>query len=134
MATGVFEVDPDFILGNLSAEDLQEIGLFNTIENKLVNFIVTERLPPNTPDIDLDPIPFKLSTRHYGGEYSRYILADKAGNILHNGAINRRQTEIVKFQDKCYLVAVVEVNHSPREGQGMYAKFAIGEIVTNIGP
>ncbi len=130
----VSEVNPDFILGNLSVEDLQKIGLFNTIEKKLVNFIVTKRLSPSTADVDLDPIPFKLSTRHYGGEYSRYTLADKAGNTLHEGAINRRQTEIVKLQDKCYLVAVVEVNHNPKEAQGMYAKFAVGEIVTKIQP
>jgi len=41
------------------------------------------------------------------------------------------QTEIFQSGDKYYLVAVVEVNHSPKNGDP-YAKFAIGEIPVRV--
>lgn len=130
----VTEAEPNFILGNLSVEDLQKLNLFNSIEKQLIDFIVTERLPPNTPNIDLDPLPLELSTKNYGGEYSRYTLMDESGKTLHDGAIYRRQAEIVGVQDRYYLVAVTEVNHEAKEDRNKYAKFAIGEIVISIEP
>lgn len=129
----VSKVSPDFILGDLSVRDLHKIKLFNTIKKQSDGFIVTDRLPPDTSNIDLDPIPFKLSTKNYGGEYSRYIFTDETDNVLHEGSIYRRQAEIMKLQGKYYLVSVVEVDHSPGSGKNKYAKFAVGEIVIDIG-
>lgn len=130
--TIISETSPDFILGTLDRTGLEDIGMFNSIQRQLVGFIVTDRLPPNTNGVDLDPIPLKLSTREYGGEYSRYTLTDKRGNILHQGSIYRRQTEIVKLNGRYYLICVVEVNHSLKEGENIYAKFAVGEISLDL--
>jgi hypothetical protein len=127
------EAKPDSTLGYINAENLKDIRLFNSIKN-LRGFIVTDRLPPGTRNIDLDPIPFRLSTRTYGNEYSRYILSDKTDSVVHNGCIMRKQAEIVEINGGYYLVAVVEVNHNPVEGEKPYAKFAAGEIIVDIAP
>ena len=79
--------------------------------------------------MDLDPVELRLSTGVYSGDYSRYALTDAAGEVLHEGQIYRRQAEVVKIGQRYYLVAVVEVNHSPSEADEIYAKFAIGEIL-----
>ncbi|MBI5555812.1 MAG: hypothetical protein HY920_08195 [Elusimicrobia bacterium] len=128
----VVQGKPDSVVGTVTLHDLRQCAIFNTLDQKLENFIVTERLAPNSADLDLNPIPFRISTGEYGSEYSRYALIDKDGVILHKGAIYRRQAEIVTIAGKYYLVAVTEVNHNPKEGEGIYAKFAIGEIVTNM--
>lgn len=130
----VSEKEPQFMFGNVHTEDFQAVNFYNSIGRKIDNFIVTHRLPPHSSDIDLDPIPLTLSTRDYGGEYSRYILSDEEENVVYVGAIYRRQAEIVKLQDTYYLIAVTEVNHNPQEGEELYAKFAVGKIVVQIEP
>lgn len=116
-----------FTLGYLAREEVMELPWQIDFETGLTHFLVTERLPADSSDINLDPLPFHLSTGVYGGEYSRYQLSDKSGEIIHSGSIYRKQTEIISWQDKNYLVAVVEVNHLPQQGPA-YAKFAFGEI------
>ena len=127
----VSEADPDFVFGMLSREDLRQVGLFNIIRQQLRGFFVTGRLEPNTENVDLGLLPFRISTLDYAGEYSGYALSDTAGQFMHGGRIYRRQAEIVRHQGKNYLVAVVEVNH---EGQSPYAKFVVGEVLVDIVP
>lgn len=130
----VSEADADFILGVLGREDLRRVGLFNEIRPQLRGFFVTRRLEPNAANIDIGPLPFRLSTLNYAGEYSGYALSDTAGQFMQDGRIYRRQADVVSHQGKYYLVAVVEVNHEPGEGQSPYAKFAVGELLVDIEP
>ncbi len=127
------KIAPNFVLGKLDIHNLKENCFFNKIRKNLENFILTDPLPPNRMGVDLDPIPLRLSTKNYGGEYTRYALIDNS-NETYEGRIYRRQGEIVKINDKHYLVCVVAVNHTVRENETMFAKFAIGEIKTSIEP
>ena len=128
--------DSDFVLGHVMRNDLREINLFNTMEGELDEFIVTGRLPADTQDVDLTPIPFKLSTGSYGNDRSPYTLTDTActagTDCKRVGWIQGRQAEIVKLGGKYYLVGVVEVNHTLKDSS--YAKFVVGEIATDIEP
>lgn len=124
----VFPLGADFPLGRLNARELRSAGLYTSVGQKLEPFVVTRRLPPDSANNDLDPIPFWLATKRYGGDFSRYALIDKAGDEVYRGSIYRKQTEIVKVDGRVYVIAVVEVDHEPEEGNQPYAKFAIGEM------
>lgn len=132
----VLSKDSAFILGSVSDQVLSGINLFNTMEGKLDEFIVTRRLPADTQDVDLTPIPFKLSTGTYENDCSQYTLTESAGDTLRGGHIKLRHAEIVKIRDEYYLVGVVEVNHSVDTIENVvrrpYAKFVVGEIVAEI--
>lgn len=122
-----------FLLGKLAAENLEEVGLFNSLKGT-ERFRVTERLPPNSQPVRLAPLPFGFSTSRYVGGYSAYVLADTSGNHLHEGNIYGRQAEIVHIGNRYYLVGVVEVNHLPAIGEEQYAKFEIRELAAVIEP
>lgn len=124
--------DDAFPLGRLTGQELQRAGLFNSLAPKLEPFLVTPRLPPDSANYDMDPIPFQLSTKRYGGDFSRFVLVDGQGKEVHRGSIYRKQTEIVRIGEKRYLIAVVEVDHEPAEGRRPYAKFAMGEIQLQV--
>jgi hypothetical protein len=128
----VFPKGADFALGRLGAQELRQAGLYSSVGQKLEPFVVTPRLPPDSGIIDLDPIPFRLATRRYGGDFSRYALVDEQGNERHQGSIYRKQTEIVEVSGRWYVIAVVAVDHEPDEGEQPYAKFAIGEIPLEV--
>jgi hypothetical protein len=124
----VFPMDADFSLGRLNPRELRSAALYTSVGQKLEPFVVTRRLPPDSANIDLDPIPFRISTNRYGGDFSRYTLVDDAGNEIYHGSIYRKQAEIVEVDGRVYVIAVVEVDHEPEEGDPPYAKFAIGEV------
>ena len=114
-------------------DDLREISLFDTVMTREDKFCVTGPLPAGTGNVDLKPLPFRLSTKEYGDDWSYYTLADTSGNILYDkGRIKRKGTEIVKLEGKYYLVGVVAVCHTLKECDTIFAKFIVAEIVTDI--
>jgi len=128
----VLASDGEFRLGRLTGEELRAAGLFSSLGRRLDPFVVTSRLPPDSAGVDLDPLPLKLSTRTYGGDFSRFVLIDSLG-VEYEGGIFRNQTQFLEVGGGVYLVAVVEVNHQPAEGQRPYAKFAVGEVQLRVG-
>lgn len=127
------KADPDFVLGHVKVDDLREISLFDTVMTREDKFCVTGPLPAGTGNVDLKPLPFRLSTKEYGDDWSYYTLADTSGNILYDkGRIKRKGTEIVKLEGKYYLVGVVAVCHTLKECDTIFAKFIVAEIVTDI--
>jgi hypothetical protein len=128
------EADSTFMLGTLESEDLRRSGLFNVIEEEARGFFVTGRLAAFSESVPLGPLPFRLSTLEFAGEYSGYRLSGPEGAALYEGRIYRRQAQIVNVGGRYYLVAVVEVNHELQEGQDPYAKFAVGEIRVALTP
>ncbi len=120
-----------FILGKIDKSFLEQLGWKIETGEQLYDFLVTDRLPPDTSGISLDPLPFILATGRYGGEYSRYRLQDGNGNPVMDGSIYRKQTQLFEWQNRKFLIAVVEVNHLPAGGQP-YAKFAIGELKAKV--
>ena len=127
-------LDPHFIYGNLPINDFYHFRFFNAIQESISHFFVTDRLPPFSSHINLDPLPFSLSTQSYGADYSRYTLTDTSGKRVYKGSIYRRQGHIISVNSRYYFVGVVEVNHNPQQNESMYAKFAFGEISPFIDP
>ena len=121
-------VKPHAILGTVAPSEISELSLFNDLSNTVHHFVVTDRLPPESEPVNLDPLPFSIKPQKYGGEYSRYDILDKDNKILHNGSIYRRQAETFRVKDYFYVISVVEVNHNPAPSANAYAKFAIGEL------
>ena len=117
-----------FELGVLENSEIREAGLFSDIAKSDL-FVVTPRLKPFTDKHDLDPIPYKLSTLKYSGDYSRLELTDINNIKVWSGSIYRKRFEIVQLSGKNYFLGVVEVNHDFMELDSMYAKFAIAEIL-----
>lgn len=117
----------DFDLGVLENSELDGAGLFSKIE-KTDLYVVTPRLKPFAKQFDLDPIPYKLATLRYGGDYSRLKLIDNNDSIVWSGSIYRKRFEIIELKEKSYFIGVVEVNHDFIELDSMYAKFAMAHI------
>jgi hypothetical protein len=123
--------DSSFPIGTLGQESLRQTLSELKLGSMVRHFIVTDRLAPATLNVDLDPLPFKLTTQTYSQDYSRFTLFTPEGQQAYVGSIYRKQAEIIRIKDVFYLVAVVEVNHQNNNG-GPYAKFALGEIVTHL--
>ena len=113
-------------------KELTQHPFFNGFQKKVEHFLVTKKLGPFSQHIDLSPLPFFLSTKHYGGDYSHYTLENNAGDILYEGSIYRRQSEIVHLNNNYYVVSVVAVNHNPQKEKKSYAKFAVGRLIPNV--
>lgn len=119
----------NFVLGVLDNSALRDANLFSDIEGSKL-FLVTQRLKPFSEVVDLDPIPFDLTTMKYSGDYSRFqLLDDDNAEILWSGSIYRKQFEIIKLKGKTYFIGIVEVNHDFSDPDSMYAKFAFAEIL-----
>jgi hypothetical protein len=116
------ESSQDFVLGVLNESELDEL----THEIKFDNFLVTDELKAGSSPIDLNPIPFRFTTKRYDKDYSRYALLDQAGNEIYNGSIKFRGAEFVTVSDAILMVAVVFVDH--RNNPDPTAKFAFGMI------
>ncbi len=121
----------DLPIGTLTPESLKQTLAELKLGSMVNHFIVTDRLAPATLSVELDPLPFKLTTQTYSQDYSRFTLFTPEGQRAYVGSIYRKQAEIIRIEDAFYLVAVVEVNHQNDNG-GPYAKFALGEIVTQF--
>ena len=121
----------DFSIGTLRAKELVRLGFSNDLGQELDNFVVTRRLGPGTSNYELNSLKLKLSTKKYSQDYSHYILSNDAGEQLHEGSIRRKGTEIIKVENKFYMIAVVEVDHGAQNNTP-YAKFAIGELRPGI--
>ncbi len=124
-----------FTHGYLSKENLRAQNLSNSLSLSIKpgKFVITDSLlRPYTPYYNLDPLPFYLSTRRYGGEYSRYALHNKKGEELYQGQIRGRGAEIIEIDGVYYFVAVTMVNHQFAELKDKYAKFAIGELAVEM--
>jgi hypothetical protein len=117
-----------FELGVLENSEIKGAGLFSSIEKSDL-FVVTPRLKPFSEQFDLDPIPFKLTTQRYGGDYSRLKLVDSNDSTVWDGSIYRKRFEIINLGGRDYFIGVVEVNHDFNEQDSMYAKFALAEIL-----
>jgi len=116
-------------IGTLPAPKNEKLFVLE-VDDEIINFVVTGRLRSEQKK-NLDPLPFTIKTDTYDDDYSHYVLTDTSDKEIHDGCIPLRQTEIFQSGDKYYLVAVVEVNHSPKNGDP-YAKFAIGEIPVRV--
>ena len=129
---GKFEVTTSgpkpFQHGVLENITLHNAGLFTEIK-KSDKYIVSPRLPPFSSVFDFDPIPLKIATKKYSGDYSRYDLLDKNDSIIWAGSIYRKRFEIIELEKRLYFLAVVEVNHEYTQQDSMYAKFAIAELI-----
>lgn len=126
-----------FYLGQLGIENLRQNNLFNIIIASKASKI-TRPLPPamikEKEVCDLGPkIPFDLSTGKYDRNESEYFLIDKDNTVIHSSEISLRGAEIVKVQDKWYLVGVVALNHELPSDQ-MYVKFEVRELVAELKP
>ncbi|RAP33490.1 hypothetical protein DID80_08030, partial [Candidatus Marinamargulisbacteria bacterium SCGC AAA071-K20] len=109
-----------FINAQLVAQTIQPVSQpvvehlgFNDIGSQIEHFIVTEKLGEFSEPLDLDPLPFHLKTKRFGGEYSRFQLLDKSQAVIYDGAIYRRQAQVIKLGDDYYVFSVVAVNHNP---------------------
>lgn len=128
------EEDSLFILGQVNSSFLRSSQLFNAFD-KTEDFVVTERLIPGGSDF-LSPFPFRIKTTTYANEYSHFQLLSKTDDqVIYEGRIYRRRFELVKLNNRHYFIAVVEVNHQPKDpdnamSRDPYAKFAIAEIRT----
>ena len=126
------EEDSLFILGQINDAYIKSANLFNGFQ-KTEDFVVTERLLLGESDL-LSPFPFKIQTTTYSNEYSHFQLIDKSTNkAVYEGRIYRRRFEVIELMNKHYFIAVVEVNHQPKDPENPmskdpYAKFAIAEI------
>ena len=119
-------------LGILENSTLRNANLYSEVEVSKSEFIVTPRLPPYTESFDLDPLPYKLATKRYSGDHSRYEIMNNQDEVVKEGSIYRKQFEIILLGDKNYLIGVVEVNHDFFQEDSMYAKFAFAEILKKV--
>jgi len=120
----------EFVLGNISYDELQHSGLFSGISKSDLYF-VTRRLHPGESE-DLDPIPFKIKATNYGGEYSRFQLKNKQDSMVWTGSIYRKRFHIIEIDERTYFIGVVEVNHEMAHADSIYAKIAMAEIIKTI--
>ena len=132
---GKFEVTTSgtkpFQHGVLENNTMYNAGLFTEIK-KSDRYIVSPRLPPFSAVFDFDPIPLKIATKKYSGDYSRHDLLDKNDSIICTGSIYRKRFEIIELEKRVYFLGVVEVNHEFAQPDSMYAKFAIAELIMSI--
>jgi hypothetical protein len=63
-----------------------------------------------------------------GQKLEPFVVTRRLPPDSANRSIYRKQAEIVEVDRRVYVIAVVEVDHEPEEGDPPYAKFAIGEV------
>lgn len=120
------------VLGHVDQKELEKLCFFNNIEQRIDHFIITTPLQ-SYQKYPLKPLGerMELQAGTFDNNYTQYILADGLGSQV-SGQLQGRNGEIINFNDKWYLVCVVETNHMQSDnGPPPFAKFAIGEIIVS---
>ncbi|EGQ7900730.1 hypothetical protein K2B98_004660 [Vibrio parahaemolyticus] len=131
----VFENGNKQILGALSPDVLNKMGYFD--EHSLTMSAYQVETFSATQKIDINTnLPFIVETKGFGNNFTKYKLLDRSDDkkVIHEGAILLRNAEIVKINNKHYLVSVIEVNHqvlTRSDGKTInpYAKIYVAEII-----
>jgi len=126
----VYAKDSQHIVGLLAQQELNAQGYHNSDDIELRPYRVETFASVQESDINRN-LPFTVATNGFSEDYTRFILKSKQdGSTLLEDAILRRGAKIFKYQQKYYLISVVQVNHAP-ESIEPYAKIYIAEIMIN---
>jgi len=124
----IFKNGKDLTLGNFAEKDLNDLGYFNGHTLDFIPYRVESFSASELVDINAN-LPFVIETKGFSENFTRYQLLDRHDHsvVIHEGAIELRNAEIVEVNERFYLVSVIEVNHQTL--MGAYAKIYVAEII-----
>lgn len=115
-----------FLLGYLRSVNIPGNIVFKKIQ-LTKDFSTTNRLKAGE-HTEIPQFGLRLSTQTFDGNgFCQYRLSNGTDKI-HEGLLKNNQGEIIEYNGKRYLIAVVEANFSTGESETMYAKLAIFEL------
>lgn len=118
------------VLGKISPAEINRMGYFRDIKIHLIPYRVVTLGSKQKEDINAN-LPFLVETRGFAENYTRYALISRKDNReIHEGAILLRGAEVVEYENRYYLISVVQVNHGLEDVEP-YAKIYIAEIHIN---
>ena len=112
------EGDKTFVLGNLTQSVFSDLGFFQNVASEKGMLYRTGELRAGTKGATFRnfltgrELPFKITTGDYGNELSGYHLIDDNGKELHQGELGVLQGEVVKVENRFYLIFILRANHS----------------------
>lgn len=99
-------------MGTVNLRSVSEIGFFDSIEMHQGRNIQYSDELSSGDESELFPYPFTIRATAFRDEYNGFQILGADGNILIEGALQTRNFEFFRNDEKHYLVFVVRARHN----------------------